>query len=108
MALERGRVDLSSHSKRMRHASGLKLHQSLIAAREDRANFDHAGLLGSSQSLLGRTQRIDAAISCSSMCQDISCEGVQLLHFEPRLGGSQTVLHGEKPCLDAVWTLVSL
>ena len=95
-------MDLSSHSKRMRHASGLKLHQSLIAAREDRANFDHAGLLGSSQSLLGRTQRIDAAISCSSMCQDINCEGVQLLHFESRLGGTQTLLNGKKASFNAI------
>ena len=83
-------------------------HQSLIATREDRANFDHAGLLSSSQSLLGRTQRIDAAISCGSMGQDINREGIQLLHLEPRLGGSQTVLHGKKPCVNAILALVSL
>ena len=92
----------------MRHASGLKLHQSLIAAREDRADFDHAGLLGSRQSLMGRTQSIDAAFSCDSMCQDISREGVQLLHFESRLGGSQTLLNGKKACLNVVWTLAYL
>ena len=86
----------------------LELHQGLIAAREDRADFDHAGLLGSRQSLMGRTQSIDAALSCDSMCQDISREGVQLLHFESRLGGSQTLLNGKKASLNAIRALVSL
>ena len=53
-------------------ASGLELHQSLVAAREDRADLEQVGLLGSRQNLMGRTQSIDATLSCDSVCQDIS------------------------------------